>query len=211
MRRFGYGVSQMTILVEPAEVDLSPEARIIEAALRCIARWGVAKTTLEDVAREARCSRATVYRTFPGGKDGLVEAVARAEVARFFAVVGDALDTAEDLEGLVVEGIVAASRAVTHHPALRFLLSHEPETVLPRLAFGELDRVLAIVRTFAAPYFARFLPQSEAGRAAEWVARVALSYLCSPAAGVDTSDPESVRRLVRAYVLPGLVISTSTH
>ena len=62
----------------------SPEERIIDATLRCIARWGVGKTTLDDAAREAGCSRATVYRLFPGGKDGLLDAVCRAELARFF-------------------------------------------------------------------------------------------------------------------------------
>ncbi|MDQ3757030.1 MAG: TetR/AcrR family transcriptional regulator, partial [Actinomycetota bacterium] len=73
-------------LPSPATRGVS-EQRVREAALRCIARWGMAKTTLDDVAREAGISRATVYRLFPGGKDGLMEAVARAEIACFFAGV----------------------------------------------------------------------------------------------------------------------------
>ena len=36
----------------------------------CIARWGTAKTTLDDIAREAGCSRATIYRLFPGRQAG---------------------------------------------------------------------------------------------------------------------------------------------
>ena len=40
----------------------SPELRLVDAVLRCISRWGVAKTTLDDVAREAGCSRATVAK-----------------------------------------------------------------------------------------------------------------------------------------------------
>ena len=45
--------------------DLSPKgALILDAALTCIGRVGLAKTTLDDVAREARCARATVYRCF---------------------------------------------------------------------------------------------------------------------------------------------------
>ena len=47
------------------------DKRIVDATLRCVGRWGLAKTTLDDVAREAGCSRATVYRLFPGGKDSL--------------------------------------------------------------------------------------------------------------------------------------------
>ena len=52
---------------------LSPaERRVAEALLRCVARWGLAKTTIEDLAREAGVSRATVYRLVPGGKQAVL-------------------------------------------------------------------------------------------------------------------------------------------
>ena len=40
--------------------DTTVEARAVAALLTCIARYGLAKTTLDDVAREAGCSRATL-------------------------------------------------------------------------------------------------------------------------------------------------------
>lgn len=187
---------------------VSQEERIIEAALRCIARWGVAKTTLDDVAREADYSRATVYRFFPGGKDGLIEAVTRTEIARFFAAVGKRLESAADLEEMLVAGISEAARRLHGHAALQFLLAHEPETVVPKLAFTQMDQVLATTSRFAAPYLARFVGGERAGRAAEWVTRIVLSYSSCPADGVDLADEESVRRLVCTFVLPGLLSST---
>src|SRR5271169_1891586 len=79
--------------------DAAPQrVRLADAALRCIARQGIAKTTLDDVAREAGCSRATVYRVFPGGKDGLMSAVADTEVARFFSALALRMGAASDLE-----------------------------------------------------------------------------------------------------------------
>ena len=45
----------------PAGADEARE-RLLDAAERCFARWGPAKTTLEDIAEEAGVSRATVYR-----------------------------------------------------------------------------------------------------------------------------------------------------
>ena len=45
----------------------------------------------------------------------------------------------------------------------------------------------------------------EAPRVAEWLARIVLSYTLSPAPECDVCDEESVRRLVRTFVLPGLV------
>jgi AcrR family transcriptional regulator len=182
----------------------APAQRVIDATLRCIARWGVAKTTLDDIAREARCSRATVYRLFPGGKDALIEAVATSEVMRFFAALGARLDETDTLEDLLVAGMTEAARHLQQHGALQFLLQHEPEAVLPHFAFRSADAVLGTVRRFAGPYLARFLDVDEAPRAAEWVARIVLSYTSCPADGVDLADEESVRRLVRTFVLPGL-------
>ena len=50
----------------------SQRVRIVDAALRCLARQGTAKTTVDDIAREAGLSRATLYRTFSDGKDGVL-------------------------------------------------------------------------------------------------------------------------------------------
>src|SRR5829696_5629366 len=132
------------------------DPRVIAAALRCIARWGVAKTTLDDIAREAGCSRATVYRLFPGGKDALIDEVTATELTRFFTDLGARLDEAETLEDLLVTGITCSARHLAGHEALQFLLAHEPETILPRICFAPVDRVLGAVRAFGAPYFERF-------------------------------------------------------
>ncbi|MCU1451716.1 MAG: transcriptional regulator, TetR family [Acidimicrobiales bacterium] len=181
------------------------EQRVIDAALRCIARWGIAKTTLDDIAREASCSRATIYRLFPGGKDTLLEATAALELHRFFTGLGRHLDEADGLEDMLVAGIVFAARSLADHEALQFVLAYEPEVILPRVAFHHADRVLSVVTELTAPSLARYVAPQDASRAAEWVARIVLSYTLAPAAGVDVRDEESVRRLVRSFVLPGLV------
>jgi AcrR family transcriptional regulator len=184
----------------------SPEERIIDAALRCIARWGVSKTTLDDVARQAGCSRATVYRLFPGGKDGLLDAVCRAELARFFVGLTSRLEAVADhgLEALLVAGMSEAGRRILDHPALQYVLTHEPDAIAPRLAFAQMDLVLRTASAFATPWLARHLDDEEAAQLAEWVTRILISYAAMPADGVDIGDEESIRRLVRTYVLPGL-------
>ena len=190
---------------QPDRRITAPQERsVIDATMRCIARWGLAKTTLDDVAREAGCSRATVYRLFPGGKDALVDDVTAAELGRFFAGLSACLEDAESLEDLLVDGITYSARFVAAHPALQFLLAHEPETILPRICFAPVDRVLATVRDFGAGYLERWVGAEQAPRAAEWVARLVLSYTLCPGDDVDLADEESVRRLVRSFVLPGL-------
>jgi AcrR family transcriptional regulator len=185
------------------------DQRILDATLRCVARWGVGKTTLEDVAREAGCSRATVYRSVPGGKDGLIEAVVAHELDGFFAGLGERLDAAASLEDALVQGMSFSSQWLANHAALQFMLAYEPETVLPHIAFRRMNHVLAVAAAFVAPYLARWLPADDALRAAEWAARIVLSYTSCPADDVDLADEASARRLVQTFVLPGLVITTS--
>src|SRR4051795_842396 len=95
---------------------------IADATLRCVARWGVAKTTLEDVAREAGSSRATVYRTFPGGKDALLAATADRELSRLEQAVASAIGDAIDLEDALVVAVTTVARHLERHAAFQFLL-----------------------------------------------------------------------------------------
>ncbi len=181
----------------------SQRVRLADAALQCITRQGIAKTTLDDVARTAGCSRATVYRVFPGGKDGVVSAVADTEVARFFSALALRMGAASSLEDVLVVGMTEAARRITQHPGLSFLLDHEPEVVLHLLTFSQMDGVLSVSSTFTAPFLGRWLDHDEAKRMAEWAARIVLSHLLCPADGVDLTDEDRVRRLVRTFVLPG--------
>ena len=50
----------------------------------------------------------------------------------------------------------------------------------------------------------------EAPRVAEWAARLTLSFALCPSDAFDVCDEQSVRRLVRDYVLPGLVSTASS-
>ena len=93
--------------------------RIIEATYACVARRGIAKTTVEDVAKEAGLSRATVYRAFPGGRDEMVDATVSWAVFDFFAKLYDRIQGATDLEEVMERGIMFAHRSIVEHEVLR--------------------------------------------------------------------------------------------
>ena len=140
------------------------DARAVDALLVCIARFGLAKTTLDDVAREAGCRRATLYRYFDG-KSELVRRTVAAEQARIAALVVDAGRAEADLAEAVVAVVAGAARELVAHAALQFLLSHEPEAILGHLAFGAGDRVLVAFGDAIAPAFDAWLAPAEAARA----------------------------------------------
>jgi len=180
------------------------QRRLVAASLACIARWGVAKTSLDDIAREAGVSRATVYRAVPGGKDRLLELVVDHEAGRFFHELDTELSGARDLTDLLTRAITAGLAAVADHPALRTMTELEPELVLPHLAFHRLDRLLAVSTELLRPHLARFLPPDAIAATAEWAARIAVTYVIHPTPAVDPHEPDSVRRLVRTYLVPAL-------
>lgn len=182
----------------------SQRVRLVDAALRCIARQGTAKTTADDIAREAGVSRATLYRTFPGGNKAVIGAVVETEVARLFSGLGVAMGDAADLEEVLVSGMVGAAGWLTDHEALGYCIENEPDVILPALAFDEMDRLLEVASSFLAPFFGRWLEPDQAVRAAEWAVRIVISYLVNPSEGGDLTDADQARRLVRTFVIPGI-------
>lgn len=199
------------LVVDPArpvplagDVGSPQRVRIIDATLDCLARHGTAKTTVDDVARQAGVSRATVYRVFPGGREELLSAVVDTEMARLFSALGVRLGEARDLPEALIGGIVEASARIRGHRALAYLVEHEPEMVLGHLAFDESDRLLATASRFAAPFLSRWMSPAEAGRVAEWATRIVLSYAIAPSARVDLTRPAMARRLVEQFVVPGI-------
>jgi AcrR family transcriptional regulator len=61
-------------LITANSADSNPtRQRIIEAALVCLDRWGLEKTSLHDIAREAGVTRPTVYSYF-ANRDEVIQA-----------------------------------------------------------------------------------------------------------------------------------------
>ncbi|HEV7525895.1 MAG TPA: TetR/AcrR family transcriptional regulator [Acidimicrobiia bacterium] len=187
--------------------ELSPKAtQILDAALTCISRVGLAKTTLDDVAREAGCARATVYRCFSNKQQMLSALVAREAVALSDSVVVESA-LSEALGDAIATVVCESVRFLGSHPALTFVCTHEPEVLLPYLAFEREDAVLRTAAALVAPAFTRFLEAADAVRLGEWVARITLSYLFSPSEQFDLADKRHVRALVDDFVVPGFVKS----
>ncbi len=179
--------------------------RVLDATLSLVGRWGVAKTALADVAKEAGCSRATVYRAFPGGKQHLLVALADRELQSYVNAIVDAIDAADDLADALTRGLVVATRLVRDHDAAQFIITHEPELLLPLVGFGEVDRVYRLTSSTLGPHLERFLPTDRAAWAAEWATRLFITYLFNPRTDLDLAVVADARVLVGRFLLPAFV------
>lgn len=187
---------------------LSVRDRLLSAAYTSVARFGLGKTTVDDVARASGLSRATIYRHFPGGRDELLRETVAWGVAQYFDRLAEAVRDAPDLEGLLVDGLAFARRSVLEHDVLQKMLATEPERLLPLLT-TEAQRTLPFVAAFLHPYLARdaaagrLRPGVDIDRAAEYLARGVLSLIGAPARW-DLEDPAAVRAVVRDELLGGI-------
>jgi AcrR family transcriptional regulator len=178
--------------------------RIFAATYACVARYGLAKTTVEDAAREAKLSRATLYRYFPGGKDQLVGETITWEAGRFFARLGEAIAGAADFTTTLEEALIFAHRAIEEHEVLQKVLVTEPERLIVQLTVGS-DKLVAMITGFLVPalQLEQLRPGLTVERAADYVARMTLSFIGTQGRW-DLTDRAQVRDLVQMEFLAGI-------
>jgi AcrR family transcriptional regulator len=177
---------------------------ILQATYACISRWGLKRTSLEDAAKEAGVSRATLYRYF-GGREQLLNAVVAWEYGRFFDRLIVAVAGASTLTEVMEMGLVAAHRAIAEHEVLQMVLQTEPALLEPTFAeVGSTTR--AQVAAFLRPYVdaTPLAAGIEASTASDYLARMFLSYMGAPGRW-DLDDANQVRSLVEYELLGGIV------
>ncbi|WP_416514012.1 TetR/AcrR family transcriptional regulator [Aliiroseovarius sp. YM-037] len=75
----------------------SRNAKVLDAAKKVFARYGVGKTTMNDIAREAGVARQTLYNAYPG-KDELLRATVQHVADEILGAVTAAWEDADTLD-----------------------------------------------------------------------------------------------------------------
>jgi len=103
--------------VAPNDPDTARD-RLLDAAEACFERSGISKTTVEDIAKQASVSRATVYRYFAGRgwhvDDQVLEAFSGRRAAEVFSTLPGPWGGEDPL--VLTEGVLAALRSSTVRP-----------------------------------------------------------------------------------------------
>lgn len=178
------------------------EDRILDAAKRCVERWGVQKVTIDDIALDSGVSRATLYRMFPGGKDVLFDALRVRELEEFFTVLRAEVEGATSLEELLVRIVVCATRELRADDHLAVMLSTEPGETVSQLTVDGLPRIIRVATAFLVPLVDPYLDRTDGRALIDVLARLVISYFLAPSDLVDLGDETSARAFLRPFLPP---------
>ena len=193
----------------PSNDVASGRERTLDAAESCLQRFGLAKTTIEDVAQASEFSRATIYRQF-GNRDALLLALATRDAERTAADAELFLQEFDDVGSWVVEGILFCLREIPKRPVLSQFLAPQEFGAASRMLLTS-DRMLSIGAEILRPMFepARreglLQPALQLESLIEWVLRILMSYLAVP--GPPSRSEEDLRQVLRRMLLPAVLAS----
>ena len=92
--------------------------RIVRAAYECFDRFGVSKTTIEDIANRAQVSRPSVYKYF-SGKDDILDRICHDEAMKVNAEVRRRLVRTDKFDTMVTEAILTVIRVANENAYIR--------------------------------------------------------------------------------------------
>lgn len=189
-----------------AEREDKTRTKLLDAAYEQFCATGIARASMEEVARRAGTARITIYRKFDS-KDALVDAVILREFQRYFGEFRAEMAKAQTAADRVVAGFVTSLRTIGRNPLITKLLEIEPASV-PGLVGGGDSRTMFQVRDFVAH---QIRIEQEAGTigaevstmlAADMIVRITGSFLTSPSDLVELDDEAALTAVAREFILP---------
>jgi AcrR family transcriptional regulator len=181
--------------------------RILDATLSWAIDTGMRKVSVDEIARRAGVSRATVYVHFPG-RSSVVSAAIEREIGRFLEQISAIPDRYDDNRRQLVETFAEAMLLFRQHPALRSVLRINPEVLLPYVA-GEHALGIDVGRAFMVALMPdTLLNDNDREQFAEHVIRQFHSHLLAPAGAFDLDSLDGCRDYATRFVLPVLELLT---
>jgi AcrR family transcriptional regulator len=167
--------------------------RILDAAEELYTERDPASVGMNEIARAAGCSRATLYRYFES-REALWTAYVHRETRRLGRAIAGEIGRIGDPGERLVASMTAALRMVRESPAMSswFAVTRPP-------IGGELAGRSEVITALAASFVGSLGPEDAAvvERRARWVVRVLTSLLMYP--GRDGADERS---MIEEFVVP---------
>lgn len=192
--------------------DLDEARRqIMTAAEAVFTRFGVAKTTMDDIGREAGVSRPTVYRYF-GDRDTLISAIIERRSRMLFVKAREFLFQQPTFADQIVEGLIYLVDRGRRDPLIRILVSPEHIQMAEPLV-GSSGLAARLTAEMWGPVLEQAMANGDLrtdvdiDKMSEWIALV--QFILVGRLDLDNPDDPAHREMLRNFVLPGLVPSVA--
>jgi AcrR family transcriptional regulator len=180
--------------------------RILDAAGELFTRHDPSSVGMNEIAKAAGCSRATLYRYFDN-REALRNAYVHRETHRLSEAIEDRIHGIEDPRERLVAGIVTTLRLVRESPPLSAWFATTAPPIGAELA-EQSDVIAALAAAFVNSLGADH-PANVAGRG-RWLVRVITSLLIFP--GHDEADEKAMlAEFVAPVVVPADVTSSAAY
>jgi AcrR family transcriptional regulator len=182
-------------LPAPPPASLDP---FLDAAAGCFARYGIQRTSVQDVAQAMRVNRTTVYRQV-GNVESMLRLFAARELHRMLRELPRSIGKQAGPE-TVIQVVVAAVELARAHPVVAKVLADERELLGAFLEdFPEImGRIAtAIVPVLDAAMAAGHLARRDPIVVAEWLTRIGVTAILAP-------PPGDLDVFLRELLLPAL-------
>ncbi|AZZ79997.1 TetR/AcrR family transcriptional regulator [Gordonia alkanivorans] len=187
------------------------EARkqIMVAAEKVFQRYGISKTTMDDIGREAGVSRPTVYRYF-GDRDTLISAIIERRSRMLFAKARKFLQERDSFADQLVEGLIFLVDRGRRDPLIRILVSPEHMQMAEPLV-GASGLAARLTAEMWGPVIEQAMERGEIRtdldreKMAEWIAFV--QFILVGRLDFDRPDDPEHREMLRNFVLPSFLPS----
>ena len=158
----------------------------LDAAARCFLRYGVRRTSMQDIAAEAGVERTTVYRQV-GTKDSILRLLTAREIHRHLGTVLARTDLAgADTPRRIVRLVAEMCALVRDHPVMAKVLADERD--LLGSGGAELGSVFDRIAAVTAPAIESAMADGLLARRdpvvlSQWIARISATVVLAPPPG----------------------------
>ena len=96
------------------------QQQIVDAAIRCITRWGIERITMNDIAYEARLARSTVYSYYKSREEVIKSALILSAYS-FGEKLFEQINHYETAEKRLIEAVIYTLKSVPNEPFLAII------------------------------------------------------------------------------------------
>ncbi|PPJ25509.1 TetR/AcrR family transcriptional regulator [Nocardia nova] len=194
----------MTLIPRSAPSGDATDARVLDAALRVLARRGTREATMDDIAAEAGVGRTTLFRRYTG-KDQLFERALARDIGRILADLADRFTEVTDPTEQVVLGFLTGL-GLGDHILFRDADPLRRAELIQALGQGDPSPITlaftAIRANIGKAQADGKIPLRDPDAQADALVHLIIGYLATPSHAIDLTDPAAAERVARAAVAP---------